>query len=567
MDTGPKSAPPSLSTRITPSREVPQSSLIAPKASNPPKCTPKSNSNATLEKVEQPYCQTGHEPTGELLSKRKRSQYAEDLRSQIEEKTVEKRARITSPGCAIGSKKEANDINSEKDLPIEHWRKTGTWPKGLFQPDPNMSQLLTKRQSSSATSYFQGVGKGIYPVAHMSTYEQEILEPAGIILAQQINDAAIGHDTQELCQILLGATYETPKDSLFEGDLYIKVVNSVYNEGEGRVVRDLQPNLVPSAEILHFRGLSEVNYLKETVKMPWSNVVSVAGPTPCPHITVGLLPSAFTEPELGKLHRLRQSSGIPSAFIGDLYFPFFTCEAKMSLVYQKPYYEYIGLKESGRQNARSAATAIKVILGLYQRGEETRLKSGAASGINQLHREILFFSISHDHNMVWIFGHYPLINQDKVYFHRHVIIVVPLLSGGAGITRWTTYNFVRKLYDHFAPIHLQRIRDAIRYLPESISESFMATDSAEGGSEFTSLQGTTGTHTSMEELKQQFAREMEEREQQRKEREQQWEEDRQQYKQQLARAEEERQQRHAEIMEQSKKLIALVEKRLAANEK
>ena len=187
------------------------------------------------------------------------------------------------------------------------------------------------KRSSSSLSYSQGVREGIYPVAHTSTYEKQILEPAGIILDQQIGEAAIGPDARELCQILLKATYESPKNSLFEGDLFWKIMNGVRNEGEGRVVRDLQPYIVPSAEILSFCGLSKINYLKETIKILWGNVVSLAGPTPCPDLTVGLLPSAFTEPELEKLHRCHNTSDTPSRFTGDLYFPFFTCEAKVSL--------------------------------------------------------------------------------------------------------------------------------------------------------------------------------------------------------------------------------------------
>lgn len=122
-------------------------------------------------------------------------------------------------------------------------------------------------------------------------------------------------------------------------------------------MRDLQPDVVPSAEILSFRGLLKVNYLKETIKILWSNVISLAGPTPCPDLTVGLLPSAFTELELDKLHRRYDTSDTPSRFTRNLYFPFFTCEAKCGAN---------GLNESDRQNTRSAATAINAILQLYR---------------------------------------------------------------------------------------------------------------------------------------------------------------------------------------------------------
>ncbi|KAL9125007.1 MAG: hypothetical protein Q9217_005730, partial [Psora testacea] len=465
---------------------IPQSSPVLPKAVNPLKWTRKSSSNPKPEEVEQSCSQNEHEPTENLNRKRKRSPDAEDLTLQIQDKPIEKQARISPPDCAVGSK-EASNIN-ENDLPIEYWRKTGRWPRKLFQPDPNMSQQLTKKRSSSAMSYSQGVKEGIYPTAHSSTYEKEILEPAGIILDQQIGEAAIGHDARELCQTLLKATYEIPKNSLFEGNLFWEVINGVRNEGEGRVVRDLQPNVVPSAEILSFRGLSKVNYLKETVKIPWNNAVSFAGPIPCPDFTVGLLPSAFTEPEIDKLHNRHNTSDTPSRFTGNLYFPLFTCEAKCGAN---------GLNESDRQNARSAATAINAILQLYQQGERTRREPGAASRMNSLHREILFFSISHDHTFVKIFGHYPLIKEDKTYFYRHLIESFDL-TARHGENRWTAYNFVRKLYDHFAPIHLKRIQDAIPYLPERKSESFMSIDTAEEESEFTDSQETASAPASQD---------------------------------------------------------------------
>ena len=457
--------------------KVTQSSPIRPRTINFSKWTQKSSPNLTPKEIEQSCSRYGRKSTEDLSRKRKQSPDTEDLTSQVQSRPIEKRARTSPPGCATGRIEEASDINFENDLPIEHWAKTGRWPEIIFQPDPNMSQQLTRKRSSSAMSYSQGVKEGIYPTAHSSRYEKEVLEPMGIFLDQQYGEAAIGHGARELCQTLLQATYGIPKNSLFEGDLFWKVINGVRNEGEGRVVRDLQPDLIPSAEILSFRGLSKANYLKETVKIPW-NVVSLAGPIPCPDFTVGLLPSAFTKPEIDKLHSHHNASDIPSRFTGDLYFPLFTCEAKCGAN---------GLNESDRQNARSAATAINAILQLYQQGNRTCREPGAASGMNQLHREILFFSISHDHTIVKIFGHYPLIKEDKTYFYRYLIESFDLTARDGG-NRWTAYNFVRKLYDHFAPIHLKRIRDAIPYLPERKSESFMSIGTAEEESEFADSQ-------------------------------------------------------------------------------
>ena len=118
-------------------------------------------------------------------------------------------------------------------------------------------------------------------------------------------------------------------------------------------------------------------------------------------------------------------------------------------------------------------------------------------GIDQLHKEILFFSISHDHTIVKIFGHYPFIKEGKAYFYRHLIKNLDL-SEGDGENRWTAYNFVRKMYDYFAPIHLQRIRDAIPNLPEPGPGSVMSLASTDREAEEANSQEMTTVPTSQD---------------------------------------------------------------------
>ena len=381
---------------------------------------------------------------------------------------AEKRARVTSQNLAAIPEAAASDIDPDNTHSIEYWIETIPEPEYSFDRGFKMSQnQLAKKRSSSAMSYSQGVREGIYPTAHTSDYEKRILNPAGIYLAQQRGEAAIGQSGKKLCKDLLSATYDPPPYSLFEGELFWKTLESVRNENEARIVRDVQPNIIPSPEILSLRGLSKIKYLKEAIVTQWSNVVSFAGPQPCPDFTVGLSPSAFTSAEIDQLNR--QSIDAPSRFIGDLYFPFFTCEAKCGAN---------GLNESDRQNARSAATAIHAILQLHRQGDQTRQESKAPTGANQLYREPLFFSISHDHSFVKIYSYYPVIKEDKTNNYCHLIKSYDL-NEGDGENRWTAYNFFRKLCDDFAPIHLQRIRDAIPYLPEPKPESFVSTTSVE----------------------------------------------------------------------------------------
>lgn len=105
----------------------------------------------------------------------------------------------------------------------------------------------------------------------------------------------------------------------------------------------------------------------------------------------------------------------------------------------------------------------------------------------KLHRKILVFSISHDHTMVKIYGHYALTDKAKITFHRHLIHTFDL-AGYDGRNRGTAYKFVRKLYKHFGPIHVKRIQDAISLLAGPKPESFMSITSTEAESDVPSSQ-------------------------------------------------------------------------------
>ena len=106
----------------------------------------------------------------------------------------------------------------------------------------------------------------------------------------------------------------------------------------------------------------------------------------------------------------------------------------------------------------SLALQLNAIVQLYR----------AVSRLEELDRQILVFSISHDHTHVIIHGHYARIKDEKITFYRHQIRSFDI-SDQNGKERWTTYHIVRKVYDYFAPIHLQRIRDALEQLATGLS--------------------------------------------------------------------------------------------------
>ena len=105
-----------------------------------------------------------------------------------------------------------------------------------------------------------------------------------------------------------------------------------------------------------------------------------------------------------------------------------------------------------------ASVAVNAIVQLYR----------AVSRLGELDRQILVFSISHDHTRVIIHGHYARTKGEKITFYRHQIRSFDI-SDQDGKERWTTYHIVRKVYGYFAPIHLQRIRDALEQLATGLS--------------------------------------------------------------------------------------------------
>jgi hypothetical protein len=85
----------------------------------------------------------------------------------------------------------------------------------------------------------------------------------------------------------------------------------------------------------------------------------------------------------------------------------------------------------------------------------------------ELHRVILAFSVSHDHRMVRIYGHYPVIEGNKTTFYRHPIRTFDFTEPD-GKEKWTAYKFIKSVYDIWMPIHLKRICSVLDELPPDL---------------------------------------------------------------------------------------------------
>ena len=142
-----------------------------------------------------------------------------------------------------------------------------------------------------------------------------------------------------------------------------------------------------------------------------------------------------------------------------IYFPFLTCKAKCGAA---------ALDIADRQNAHSMTIAVRGIVELFRLVKREK----------ELHREILAFSISHDHRTVRIYGHYPIIKGNETTFYRHPIRTFDFTELD-GKEKWTAYKFTKSVYDIWMPAHFKRICSVVDTLPPDIN--FEVSEQSEPG--------------------------------------------------------------------------------------
>jgi hypothetical protein len=211
--------------------------------------------------------------------------------------------------------------------------------------------------------------------------------------------------------------------------------------------------IVPSAETLATYGATHLDPLIESVNEGWNSAIPFYGPRPQPDYSVGFGRSAFTDDQLEKLKPFvgEVTDTFTSHFMAtwQMYFPFLTCEVKCGAA---------ALDVADRQNAHSMTLAVRGTVELFRLVKREK----------ELHREILAFSISHDHSTVRIYGHYALIDGSKTTFYRHPIKKFDFTSE-EGKDKWTSYKFTKNIYDIWMPTHLKRICSVIDALPPDIN--------------------------------------------------------------------------------------------------
>ena len=274
------------------------------------------------------------------------------------------------------------------------------------------------------------------------------------------SDLGITDESKALCQSLLNSAQTVVQDSLFRNDRFKTACRKIYDDNEARVVQDITRLIVPSAETLATCGATHLEHLVESVNKGWDSAIPVTNPRPQPDYSVAFGQSAFTDDQLKKL---KPFVGEPSSQPPDLsyfmatwrmYFPFLTCEVKCGASV---------LDIADRQNANSMTHAVRAVVQLYQHAEW----DGEFDWKKEVHRKILAFSISHNDRAVRIYGHYPLIEDDRTTFYRYPIREFSLTDLD-GKDKWTAYKFTKNVYESWMPNHLKWICKAIDALPANL---------------------------------------------------------------------------------------------------
>ena len=253
------------------------------------------------------------------------------------------------------------------------------------------------------------------------------------------------------CKKLLENEQSCPRDSLFRDDLFESTCETIRNRNETRVIRDIALLIVPSAEILTTYGAASLQCLIESVNEGWNNSIPVTKTRPQPDYAVGFRREAFTEDQFKKIEPFIGGLYDASYFMATyyMYFPFLTCEVKCGAA---------ALDIADRQNAHSMTLAVRAMVELFRYVKREK----------ELDREIVAFSISHDHRTVRIYGHYAVVGGPEPKYYRHPIRTFDFTEMD-GKEKWTAYKFVKNVYDTWMLKHFQRICSAIDEFPPDVN--------------------------------------------------------------------------------------------------
>ncbi|PHH75327.1 hypothetical protein CDD80_2458 [Ophiocordyceps camponoti-rufipedis] len=370
-----------------------------------------------------------------------------------------------------GTKRSADVLHDDIDIPrkrpsppadqatnpVAFWVRKGNWPREYFELD--MSHLHAQKRGSSLPRKLSTIAsysvvtpsdekpREIKTAPYRDPCYEILLGTKGSYMVE--SDAKIPPASKEFCTTLLETPQSTPKDSLFNEDVFQIFCEKLRTKNEARVIQDISRLIVPSAETLAIRGAKHLEILIESVNEGWNNSIPLLGPRPQPDYSVGFRREAFTKKQLEKLAPFIGDyiEGDQSYFMAtyDMCFPFLTCEVECGGMFVV----------ADRHNAHSMTLAVRAVAELFS----------LVKRAEDVNRQILGFSFSHDDRHVRIYGHYPVIQGKNIKYYRHAIHAfdITVLDGKE---KWTAYRFTKNLYELWMPQHHKRICSAIDQVPD-----------------------------------------------------------------------------------------------------
>ncbi|KAI9805494.1 MAG: hypothetical protein M1825_000745 [Sarcosagium campestre] len=347
---------------------------------------------------------------------------------------------------------------SNRTNPIDYWRREGRWPKHYFVRESNMDHLLARTKSSSSLRRKRSDPSSATP-SSMTPSDQKpreersapyrdlryamLLETKGSFMRKDKD--GVSEASKNLCRALLEIDQVVPDDTLFRDDLFEATCEEIQNRNEAKVIQDIALLIVPSARHLAIRGDKSLDILTESVNEGWNNSIPLTGTRPQPDYSVGFSRTAFSKDQLDKLQPFIGDflGGDLSFFMATfyMYFPFFTCEVKCGAQ---------ALEIADRQNAHSMTLAVRGVVEMFRRVKREK----------EVDREILAFSVSHDHRAVRIYGHYPVMEEKETKYYRYPIREFSFTELD-GKEKWTAYKFTKNVYDTWMPTHFKRLCSVI----------------------------------------------------------------------------------------------------------
>ncbi|KAF4536853.1 uncharacterized protein LTHEOB_11860 [Lasiodiplodia theobromae] len=256
----------------------------------------------------------------------------------------------------------------------------------------------------------------------------------------------LNEESERWIRDLKGYTPETARNDLFESMPLRLLLRRIDEKSEPGIMQNLQDLVCPvvaKLAALHFnddRLGATYDLLDDLWEEQWIKLPTVLpgfrGPKP--DYCVGFALSAFTEDRKNKIDIIASENKAlrPTDLV---YFPFLTCEAKS-------WQQSIDFAEN--QNGHNIFVAVLAMVELF------RMANMDVSG------QILAFSISFNHSLVYMHAYYPIINGEKTNICRHSLGTF-LLSPGENPDSWRSWRLVRNVYEMWAPDLYNRLCEAI----------------------------------------------------------------------------------------------------------